>query len=79
MVYIRNISFLENQFILGVFLRILPFSMNAHIEFNYFINCLHNDIKSFKHEIFLITETKVAITPYDYKRHLIKNNFKILP
>lgn len=58
------------------------------IVFNDYIECLNNCteksveqnlIRSNKHQVSSITQTKIALSPHDDKRYLLKNSYKTLP
>jgi len=58
------------------------------ITFEDYTRCLKDEIeqsrnqsclRSISHEVFTITESKLALSPYDDKRYIISDSFDILP
>lgn len=62
--------------------------VNTRITFDDFVDCLENErnkiinqnlIRSDKHQLYTISQNKIALSPYDDKRYLISGTYETLP
>lgn len=49
------------------------------IKNNTIVSCVQNSIRSKLHQVFTITQKKIALSPFDNKRFILENNVDTLP